>query len=339
MLKRNGSILAHSLTRAKKPTLAKSVATEANQALKKRMFDAIEVPLVSFQDIQAPLKKTKLNDGSAVDNYEKQWVKENSFLGKVSSTVGSVAKAALNLQPASILQQGAGKIGQMLKGLFGSKAQATLVDHDDVDVDNPQDTVLQYASMASAAYKPEAERIASMTEQLGENHGWELMNALSHDKTSVFKNDTKKEAVISFRGTAGGKGVKEFLTGDLGTDLAIVAGVEGDTGRFKKSEKEFLKVVKHFQKNNPDYKIITTGHSLGGAVARHIHKKYNDLVDETHMWNAGTSLATDTTLDDTVHSHHVATDPISFFGIQNHHNVHFYKKSEKLSHFMDNFFG
>jgi hypothetical protein len=73
---------------------------------------------------------------------------------------------------------------------------------------------------------------------------------------------------------------------DLVTDLVLTFGLEGITPRFKKSEK----LLKKIQEENPDKKIILSGHSLGGRISRDLGYKYNlenhnYAPGSTHMHN------------------------------------------------------
>jgi putative lipase involved disintegration of autophagic bodies len=51
---------------------------------------------------------------------------------------------------------------------------------------------------------------------------------------------------------------------DVGTDLSVAVGKEASTGRFRDSEALFLRTREKY----PDTEIVTTGHSLGGGMAK-----------------------------------------------------------------------
>lgn len=184
----------------------------------------------------------------------------------------------------------------------------------------------KYAIFSDGAYKKNHDEQENVLSELGDNHGWTLDKDHSHEHTSVYYNND--EVVIAYRGTAN-------LTGDLLSDAAIAVGMEANNGRFKKSEKEFLDIASKYA----DKKITTTGHSLGGSIAKHVQGKYTDIVDETHIFNAGSGFNTaiDPTLNNSVHSHHILGDPISALGTHNAHNVHVYKPKKANVHSLSNF--
>jgi len=48
--------------------------------------------------------------------------------------------------------------------------------------------------------------------------------------------------------------------------------------------------MEHIEKyKKADYKIIATGHSLGGAVSEHVTIELEHLIDHCESFNAGTS--------------------------------------------------
>lgn len=200
----------------------------------------------------------------------------------------------------------------------------------------------KFAAMSSAAYQGTNEqKLETLGKHLGENHTWNLNPSFTHRKTSVFHNHDTKEAVVAFRGTKCENGAIDCLTGDLGTDIALAVGLEHRTGRFKNSLQEFDTINTYYK--NMGYTVSTTGHSLGGSLARYVHQEREGQIEEAHMFNPGTSLGGNTKLADGAFSHHVANDPVSLLGISKDPHVIVYdgiSDENNLidNHFMNNFF-
>lgn len=232
------------------------------------------------------------------------------------------------------LVQGAGKIIDSYKGTKHKPRNTA--------GDLRKSPYFKFAAMASAAYEEDKKsKLGKLETHLGKKHGWVLNDTYSHRKTSVFHNHETKEAVVAFRGTKCEKGVFDCLTGDLGTDIALAVGMEAKTGRFTKSLKEFDEIKKFY--DSLGYKVSTTGHSLGGSLARYVHQERPQDVKEAHMFNPGTALGQDLHLADGAFSHHVANDPVSMLGISEDPHVLVYDSLTDNNnivdnHYMKNFF-
>ena len=104
----------------------------------------------------------------------------------------------------------------------------------------------------------------------------------------VVRNIKTGKIKVAFRGTMIPKDLAEVKTsvGDIGTDLAVVTGYEGETEQFKSAD-ELVGSIKTKYGNNLD-EIL--GYSLGGAKAIRLGDKYgidtktfNPLIGKNHI--------------------------------------------------------
>jgi pimeloyl-ACP methyl ester carboxylesterase len=105
---------------------------------------------------------------------------------------------------------------------------------------------------------------------------------------------------------------------------------------------EFDDIQKYYEQQG--YKVSTTGHSLGGSIARYVHQERGDKVHQAHMFNPGTSLSQQTHLKEGAYSHFINYDPVSVLGINNDSNVFVYdglSNNDNVvdNHYMKSFFG
>jgi len=89
-------------------------------------------------------------------------------------------------------------------------------------------------------------------------NGFALVPALSTYEAKVFVRPGTDVAVVAFKGTDPKRVV------DLYTDIRLAQGHLSDTARFTRTNN----VLAGVRRALPGYKIITTGHSLGGSLAR-----------------------------------------------------------------------
>lgn len=209
------------------------------------------------------------------------------------------------------------------------------------DTDQMDPTHYDYAALANAAYqRTHDDKQNSVSKHLGTEHGYELLRPWSNKHTSVFRNPTTKEIVISYRGTKCSEGILECMGNDLMSDVAIAAGLERYDKRFSKSAKHFENVYNALRKENEEYKFVVTGHSLGGALSKYVFNEHEDKIHEAHAFNPGYSwkrMLRQDMSSDKYHNHFILGDPISMLGMLDAKNSHVYGREQPLAHFMKNF--
>jgi len=96
-----------------------------------------------------------------------------------------------------------------------------------------------------------------------ESKGYKLDKSLSNDNEKVFVNNKAKKLLYTIAGT--------HNLADVGTDIYLGAGKLQNTNRYKEAEK-VLNQAKDKYKN---YKVKTTGHSLGASISQALSSKAN----------------------------------------------------------------
>ena len=115
--------------------------------------------------------------------------------------------------------------------------------------------------------------------------GYTIDKSKSGREHKVFVNPKKKDVVIAYRGTDFSDKRKWFK--DMLSDAAILTGTQRYNRRFKQSQEHFDKVAGHYK----GYKLSTTGHSLGGAIAEHINTNNEGRVYDSITYSRGTGPA------------------------------------------------
>jgi len=113
--------------------------------------------------------------------------------------------------------------------------------------------------------------------------GYSLDPSLSNEETKVFHNPHTKEVTVAYRGTALNKPSRWK---DVRSDLAILTGTERHDKRFKEANRHFKGVTDKYG----DYNISTTGHSLGGQIAKHVNDSHKGKVKKNVVFSRGTGL-------------------------------------------------
>lgn len=139
----------------------------------------------------------------------------------------------------------------------------------------PIDDEAQYAALNQVIYSDRS-TWADQISKIGMEE-WEVHDD-SQDNTMVLVNHKKKRSLVVHSGTD----LKRRKTEDLITDAFISFDLTTLSPRYKQSKKITEKVMKRY----PDYKLVTTGFSLGGAVANQIG---HELDIESHSFNPGIS--------------------------------------------------
>ena len=129
----------------------------------------------------------------------------------------------------------------------------------------------KYAHLSNASYEYARglkdgeysfQKAAEYIPELGDFH---FDRELSGENAAVLVNPKTKEVFTSYRGTNPKK------LGDLGTDVAIVAGVERAAPRFRNAKKLQQKV---HTKYGSGWRKTTGGHSLGGGQSIYVAEKF-----------------------------------------------------------------
>jgi hypothetical protein len=112
--------------------------------------------------------------------------------------------------------------------------------------------------------------------------GYELDTDLSDRETTVFYNPTSKKVIVGYRGTALG----DFKTvgKDLRSDISIFLGKTRNDERFREATQKYDTIRSKYD----GYKIDLTGHSLGGALAKHVNDRRQD-VDQAVTFSRGST--------------------------------------------------
>lgn len=122
--------------------------------------------------------------------------------------------------------------------------------------------------MAAEAYHSQPEQIPGVA--------W--VPSLSDYEAKVFVVPGSKTAVIAYAGT------RPTRMSDLWTDVRLASGHLGNTARVHRAEGVLARVSEAM----PGYKIITTGHSLGGSLAKEVSS--DPRVDRAVGFNTGYAI-------------------------------------------------
>ncbi|CAB5192514.1 alpha/beta-hydrolase [Rhizophagus irregularis] len=111
---------------------------------------------------------------------------------------------------------------------------------------------------------------------LGETAGTRLIkffsNTVPRDNNGyVAINDKEKSIIVGYRGTADVKSfvsdTEFFQTPFVNSKFKDAKVHSGFFATYNDTREEITKLLKDLIKKNPDYKVISTGHSLGGSLA------------------------------------------------------------------------
>ena len=111
--------------------------------------------------------------------------------------------------------------------------------------------------------------------------GYELDPELSDRETSVFYNPQTKHTIVGYRGTALDDSKTRWK--DLKSDFNILIGKTRNDQRFREANEKYQAVKAKYG----DHSIDVTGHSLGGALAKHVNDR-ND-VNKSVTFSRGSS--------------------------------------------------
>ena len=134
----------------------------------------------------------------------------------------------------------------------------------------------KYSRIANASYyfKNQA-KVKKSFNEMPELSGFVLDKLLSNHEASVFVNEYSKEVVVCYRGTSSLK--------DVGTDLMVLTSTTNLSYRVRSSLKLMERVLRRYTR----YKVVTTGHSLGGMLSRIVGNTFHL---ENHNFNPAESV-------------------------------------------------
>lgn len=106
----------------------------------------------------------------------------------------------------------------------------------------------------------------------------ELTMLTNKGEMSSYRSNKEKKIYVAHRGTDKMR--------DLSADVAIGLGLEKYHPRFKRARRDVTKL----QRENPDYEIVHTGHSLGGSLAQHTGKHVGSDKGRVVTFNKGAGI-------------------------------------------------
>jgi len=115
--------------------------------------------------------------------------------------------------------------------------------------------------------------------------GYHLDGDFSDRETSVFYNPVKKDVIVAYRGTD--LADKTTRMKDLWSDAHILTGTQKYDKRFKQALSDYGSIKNKYAKEG--YNVNVTGHSLGGAIARHVNKHNQGSVKEGVYFSRGST--------------------------------------------------
>jgi hypothetical protein len=102
----------------------------------------------------------------------------------------------------------------------------------------------------------------------------ELTMVDDRGELTAYKSEGRKKIYVAHRGTKSWR--------DIGSDVSVALGLESGNARFKRAKREVGKLME----SHPGYKIVSTGHSLGGSIAEVSGKDVGTVV----TFNKGSGL-------------------------------------------------
>jgi hypothetical protein len=141
--------------------------------------------------------------------------------------------------------------------------------------------MLRYALLAENVYLHPEDREEAGDPRIGALNLSYLGDAPGVDEeTAVYVDHSNREVVVSFRGTVNTK--------DLISDVKILFSRESSNERFQQAE-QILREVKAME-GIEGYRVVTTGHSLGGRLA--LYAGMREGADFMYIFNPGLSPLT-----------------------------------------------
>jgi len=130
----------------------------------------------------------------------------------------------------------------------------------------------KFLSISDEAYQIPTERENNIEDYI-------YNQVLSTPKTAIYINEKDKTIIIGNRGTVPSD------TDDLIADAAILTGTFG----FSKRLRDSMSTVQNVMHVYPNFRIINTGHSLGGKVASEIGQRLSKVNSRVVAFNIGST--------------------------------------------------
>lgn len=136
------------------------------------------------------------------------------------------------------------------------------------------------ASKAVYAHS-EKEREKALREALGPRaDDWKYDKELSSKYVGVWRRGS--HIMTSFRGTK----IKD--PNDLAADVGIIANHLEQTSRYEEARKAYKNVLEKYP--DKQYEHYISGHSLGGAISKHLFFEFHDKIAHAYNYNPGESI-------------------------------------------------
>jgi hypothetical protein len=135
--------------------------------------------------------------------------------------------------------------------------------------------VSQYAYVNTANTPKGLKERQKMLDEL-KSQGYYLDRELSAKEHSVFFNPQTKRVIVGYRGTALDDGSTRLK--DLRSDVNILIGKTRNDQRFREADDVFRNVERKYRERAKNkFDIDVTGHSLGGALAKHVNDRHSSI--------------------------------------------------------------
>jgi len=140
-----------------------------------------------------------------------------------------------------------------------------------------KDIIKNYAILASESYRYYNNRVDNEVPSLIDDSVYYLVPTMSDKKSVLYVNNLKKEIVLSIRGT------QNFS--DIVTDVSVWENELDKTSHYKTIEDKLISVIN--EKKQLGYRLVLTGHSLGGSLILDLAKKFISDIDDMYLFNVG----------------------------------------------------
>lgn len=163
-----------------------------------------------------------------------------------------------------------------------------------------------YQKFAAASYSTD-----NKVRQSTVPNGFILDTELSNRNRAVYFNPDTYSVILSERGT---KLEEKTAIPDLLTDASLALGFGDSTTRFRNA----AKLAKSVQEKYEGWTFESTGHSLGGSIAKHLHDTmdFRSTVFSAHLpttqilQQAMQTKLNNARGNDTLHAYTVKSDPV-----------------------------